>query len=65
MARAIALRADFNPTALRRFARRSQDAAQARRLPALAVIYDGGTRWEAARLRTVTLGHAPSRGAGA
>lgn len=31
------------------------DAAQARRLLALATIYDGGTRSEAARLSNATL----------
>jgi len=55
MARAIALRSDFGATELRRLARRSGDAAQARRLLALAAIYDGGTRGEAARLGDVTL----------
>ena len=55
MARAIALRPDFSATELRRLARRSKDAAQARRLLALAAIYDGGTRSEAARLGNVTL----------
>jgi len=55
MARAIALRSDFSAAELRRRARRSKDAAQARRLLALAAIYDGGTRSEAARLGNVTL----------
>lgn len=55
MARAIALRSDFNAAALRRLARRSKDAAQARRLLALAAVYDGGMRSEAARLGNVTL----------
>jgi len=55
MARAIALRSDFSGAELRRLARRSRDAAQARRLLALAAIYDGGTRSEAARLGNVTL----------
>ena len=55
MARAIALRADFSAAELRRLARRSKDAAQARRLLALAAVYDGGTRSEAARLGNVTL----------
>lgn len=40
---------------LRRLARRSKDAAQARRLLALAAIYDGGSRTEAALLGDVTL----------
>ena len=55
MPRAIALRSDFTGVELRRLARRSKDAAQARRLLALATIYDGGTRSEAARLGDVTL----------
>jgi transposase len=55
MPRAIALRSDFSSAELRRLARRSKDAAQARRLLALAAIYDGGTRSEAARLGNVTL----------
>jgi transposase len=55
MPRAITLRPDFRATELRRLARRSKDAAQARRLLALAAIYDGGTRSEAARLGNVTL----------
>lgn len=52
---AIPLRADFTASDLRRLARRSQSAAHARRLLALAAIYDGGTRSEAARLGDVTL----------
>ena len=52
---AIALRSDLSATELRRLARRSKDAGQARRLLALAAIYDGGTRSEAARLGNVTL----------
>lgn len=55
MPRAITLRSDFSATELRRLARRSKDAAQARRLLAVAAIYDGGTRSEAARLGNVTL----------
>jgi transposase len=55
MPNAIALRFDFSGGQLRRLARRSRDAAQARRLLALAAIYDGGTRSEAARLGDVTL----------
>jgi hypothetical protein len=52
---AIALRPDFTTAALRHLARHSTEAAQARRLLALAVICDGGTRSEAARLGNVTL----------
>jgi transposase len=55
MPRAIARRSDFSATELRRLARRSKDASQARRLLALAAIYDGGTRSEAALLGDVTL----------
>ena len=55
MPRAIALRSDFSASELRRLARRSKNAAQARRLLALAAIYDGGRRSEAARLGNVTL----------
>lgn len=55
MPRAIALRSDFTSTDLRRLARGSKDASQARRLLSLAVIYDNGTRSEAARLGNVTL----------
>ncbi len=55
MPRAIALRSDFSAADLRRQARRSKDGSQARRLLALAAIYDGGTRSEAARLGNVTL----------
>ena len=40
----IPLRSDFDATALRRIARRSKDGPQARRLLALAVIYEGATR---------------------
>ena len=55
MPNAIALRPDLDAPALRGLARRSKDAAQARRLLSLAVIYDGGSRTEAARLGNVTL----------
>jgi transposase len=55
MPRAIALRSDFSAAELRHLARRSKDAAQARRLLALAAICDGGTRSEAAQLGNVTL----------
>ena len=55
MARAVALRCDFDAADLRRLARQSKDGSQARRLLALATIYDGGSRTEAARLGHVTL----------
>ena len=41
---AIPLRSDFDAAALRAVARRTKDAAQARRLLALAAVYDGATR---------------------
>ena len=49
MAAAIELRGDFTGDELRRLARSSRDAKQVRRLLALAVIRDGGSRTEAAR----------------
>ncbi|MGG6897813.1 IS630 family transposase, partial [Rhizobium sp. BR 315] len=55
MGSAISLREDFDGERLRRLARQSKDAAQARRLLALAVIYDGGSRSDAARLGNITL----------
>ena len=48
MGRPLALRGDFSAAELKRLARQSQDADQTRRLLALAVIYDGGSRAEAA-----------------
>jgi transposase len=55
MAAAITLRSDFAGGDLRRLARRTQDARQARRLLALAMIYDGASRSEAARIGDVGL----------
>ena len=54
MGASIGLRADFDGPALR-LARRSRDAAQTRRLLALAGIYDGGRRTDAARIGGVGL----------
>ena len=51
----IALRADIDAADLRAAARDSKDAGQTRRLLALAAIYDGATRTEAARINGVTL----------
>ncbi len=48
MGRALALRGDFTAADLKRLARSSRDAGQTRRLLALAVISDGGSRAEAA-----------------
>lgn len=52
---AVGLRGDFDGKALRRLARRTKDASQARRLLALAAVYDGSTRSEAARIGDVSL----------
>lgn len=45
----IPLRPDFEAAATRAAARRSKDGGQARRLLALAAIYEGASRTEAAR----------------
>jgi transposase len=55
MGSAICLRSDFDGDGLRLLARQTKDASQARRLLALASIYDGGTRADAARLGSVTV----------
>ena len=55
MAAAVGLRDDFDASSLRAAARRSKDGGQARRLLALAAIYDGGKRGEAAKIGGVTL----------
>ena len=55
MAAAVLLRSDFDGVKLRKLARSSCDAKQVRRLLALAAIYEGGTRSEAARVGGVTL----------
>ena len=55
MSSAIGLREDFDGAALRRLARLSKSANQARRLLALAQIYDGSSRSEAAKIGGVTL----------
>ena len=55
MAAAIALRDDFDGPALRRLAKGTKDAAQARQLLALAEIRDGGSRADAARVGGVGL----------
>ena len=51
----ISLRRDFDAAGLRRLARHSKDANQARRLLALATIYAGGTRTQAAEVGGVGL----------
>ena len=49
MAAAVQVRKDYSSDDLRRLARASDDADQTRRLLALAVILDGGSRGDAAR----------------
>src|SRR3984893_6316442 len=51
----IPIRSDFDARQPRVFARKTKDGPQARRLLALAAIYDGATRTEAARIGGVTL----------
>lgn len=51
----IALRSDFDAAQLRQLAKRSKDGPQARRLLALAAIYDGASRTRAAEIGSVTL----------
>ena len=46
----IPLRSDFDAAQLRGVARRTKDAPQARRLLALAAIYEGATRTQAAAI---------------
>jgi transposase len=55
MAAAIGLREDYVGDDLRRLGRGSRDGRQVRRLLALAAIYDGASRTEAARIGGVTL----------
>ena len=51
----IPLRRDFDASQLRGLAKKSKDGPQARRLLALAAIYDGATRTEAAKIGGVGL----------
>src|SRR5215217_138272 len=51
----IPLRSDFAAAQVRGFAKRAKDGPQARRLLALAAIYDGATRTQAAAIGGVTL----------
>ena len=55
MGSAISLRGDFDGEHLLRLARQIKDAAHARRLLALALIYYGASRSDAVRLGNVTL----------
>jgi hypothetical protein len=55
MAAPIRLRPDFDAARLRALAKHSRDPDQTRRLLALAVIYEGGSRTDAARSGAVGL----------
>ena len=55
MAAPVPLRSDFDAPRVRTLAKGSRDPDQTRRLLALAAIYDGATRTEAARIGCVTL----------
>jgi transposase len=55
MAAAIGLREDYDAGAVRSIAKRAKDGPQARRLLALASIYDGCARSEAAKIGGVGL----------
>ena len=55
MGAAIALRVDFDGATSRLLARKTKNANQSRRLLALAEIYDGGSRSDAARIGGVGL----------
>ena len=55
MAAPIRLRPDFDAPRLRALAKHSRDPDQTRRLVALAAIYEGASRSEAARIGCVTL----------
>jgi transposase len=54
-AMAILLRGDFDASRLRSLAKKAKDGPQARRLLALAAIYDGAMRTEAAKIGGVGL----------
>ncbi len=55
MAAPIRLRSDFDAARLRALAKHSHDPDQTRRLLALAVLYEGGSRTDAARIGAVGL----------
>src|SRR6476659_10069827 len=50
MGHAIAVRTDYAAGEVRRFAQRAKDAAQARRLLAIAAVLEGASREEAAKI---------------
>src|ERR1700712_3674549 len=51
----ISLRTDYDPGLVRVAAKKTKDGPQARRLLALAAIYEGASRTEAARIGGVTV----------
>ena len=55
MSAPVPLRSDFDAALLRKLARGSDDPDQTRRLLALAEIYEGGSRLDAARIGGVGL----------
>ena len=55
MAAAVGLRSDYESRQLHELAKQSEDADQVRRLLALAVVYDGGSRGDGARVGGVGL----------
>jgi Winged helix-turn helix len=61
MAAAVGLRGDYDAGVLRVAAKRSKDGPQARRLLALAAIYDGASRTEAAKIGGVVAEQTLSR----
>ena len=50
MGQAVPVRTDYTASEVRRFAKRAKDAAQARRLLAIAAVLDGASREEAAKI---------------
>ncbi len=50
----VPIRADFDASGLRVLAKKSKDGAQARRLLAVAAIYDRASRTEATKIAGVT-----------
>jgi hypothetical protein len=50
MGHAIGVRTDYTAGEVRRFAQRAKDAAQSRRLLAIAAVLDGASRKEAAKI---------------
>ena len=50
MGQAIAVRTDYSIEEVRSFARKAKNAAQARRLLAIAAVLEGASRTEAARI---------------